>query len=52
MFLSVYSSQNRQIRQVVMGKIVAPDSFGEISVLLQEAMVNILSDDYLLHLYL
>lgn len=34
------SLQNRQIRQVVMGKIVAPNSFGEISVLQQEAMVS------------
>ncbi|CAF0878140.1 unnamed protein product [Didymodactylos carnosus] len=31
-------TKHRQLRQVVMGKIAAPDSFGEISVLLQEAM--------------
>ncbi|CAF4857376.1 unnamed protein product [Rotaria sp. Silwood1] len=31
-------TKSRQLRQVVMGKITAPDSFGEISVLLQEAM--------------
>ncbi|CAF1496626.1 unnamed protein product [Adineta ricciae] len=31
-------TKGRQLRQVVMGKITAPDSFGEISVLLQEAM--------------
>ncbi|CAF3321784.1 unnamed protein product [Rotaria socialis] len=30
--------KSRQLRQVVMGKINSPDSFGEISVLLQEAM--------------
>ncbi|CAF0735528.1 unnamed protein product [Adineta ricciae] len=31
-------TKGRQLRQVVMGKITAPDSFGEISVILQEAM--------------
>ncbi|CAF0858697.1 unnamed protein product [Rotaria sordida] len=31
-------TKRRQLRQVVMGKVTAPDSFGEISVLLQEAM--------------
>ncbi|CAF3902101.1 unnamed protein product [Rotaria sp. Silwood2] len=31
-------AKSRQLRQVVMGKITSPDSFGEISVLLQEAM--------------
>ncbi|CAF4294907.1 unnamed protein product, partial [Adineta steineri] len=31
-------TKSRQLRQVVMGKITAPDSFGEISVISQEAM--------------
>ncbi|UJR26950.1 hypothetical protein I4U23_008258 [Adineta vaga] len=33
-------TKGRQLRQVVMGKITAPDSFGEVSVILQEAMVT------------
>lgn len=47
-FLTIFGSfEGRQLRQVVMGKITAPDSFGEISVILQEAMVINFSEDAL-----